>query len=90
MAPSTLTRGLTIKVRIDDNRLQLIDQAAEALGMDRTSFMLDAATELLLRDRCVFKLDDGAWDGFQALLDAAPAANPKLRELLTSRAPWEE
>ena len=43
MATST-ARTRVINLRTDEARRALIDRAAEALGKDRTEFMLDAAT----------------------------------------------
>jgi uncharacterized protein (DUF1778 family) len=81
-----------INLRTDEARRALIDRAAEALGKDRTEFMLDAATreaESVLLDRRFFQLDDAAFQRFTEILDAPPTANPRLRKLLANRAPWE-
>ena len=86
--PSTV-----INLRADEQRRALIDQAAEATGKSRSEFMLEAAcreaTSVLL-DRRLFQLDPKAHRQFTAALDKPPAANPKLRRLLASRAPWEK
>ena len=86
------TRTRVINLRTDEARRTLIDRAAEALGKDRTEFMLDAATreaESVLLDRRFFQLDDATFRRFTKMLDAPPATNPRLRKLLTKRAPWE-
>ena len=36
-----------------------------------------------------FQLDTDAFAKFNAALDASPAENPRLRELLSRKAPWE-
>ena len=36
-----------------------------------------------------FQLDTDAFVKFNAALDASPAENPRLRELLSRKAPWE-
>lgn len=90
MATATKTR--VINLRTDEARRALIDQAAEALGKDRTEFMLDAATRearSVLADRRYFELDDEAFAKLLAALDAPPAENPRLRKLLTKAAPWD-
>ena len=43
----------------------------------------------MLLDRRLFQLDDAAFRRFARALDAPPAANPKLRKLLSTLAPWE-
>ena len=90
--PATATRTRVINLRTDDARRALIDRAAEALGKDRTAFMLDAATreaQAVLMDRRFFQLDEAAFRRFTKRLDAPPTANPRLRKLLAKRAPWE-
>ena len=43
----------------------------------------------VLRNQYVFTLDAEAFEKFQALLDAPPSDNPKLRALMATKAPWE-
>jgi len=89
---ATATRTRVINLRTDETRRALIDRAAEALGKDRTEFMLDAATreaQSVLLDRQFFQLDEAAFRRFSKALDAPPADNPRLRQLLAKQAPWE-
>lgn len=91
MATAT-ARTKVINLRTDEARRSLIDRAAEAMGKDRTEFMLDAATreaQSVLLDRRLFHLDEAAFRRFAKALDASPADNPRLRKLLAKRAPWE-
>lgn len=91
-ATATVARSNTINLRIEPERRTLIDRAAEAAGKDRTQFVLDAATReatRVLLDQRYFQLDTDAFAQFNAALDAAPAENPRLRELLSRKAPWE-
>lgn len=81
-----------INIRIEEERRALIDRAAAAAGMDRTQFVLDAATReatAVLLDQQYFQLDRNVFAKFNAALDASPAENPRLRELLSRKAPWE-
>ena len=53
---STATRSTGIRLRADEFRLVLIDRAAEAVGKDRSDFILHAATHAattVLFDRCL-------------------------------------
>jgi uncharacterized protein (DUF1778 family) len=89
---ATATRTRVINLRTDEARRELIDRAAEALGKDRTEFMLDAATRearSILLERRFFQLDKAALRRFNEALDTPPADNPRLRKLLATRAPWE-
>ena len=88
----TATRSTVINLRVDESRRALIDRAAEAVGKNRSEFMLDAATReatTALLDQRFFQLDARAFKRFAAALDAPPADNPRLRKLLRTKAPWE-
>ena len=85
-------RDVTINLRAKRGQRALIDRAAEALGKNRSDFMLDAACReagAVLADRRFFLLDESAYKRFTAALDKPPADNPRLRRLLASKAPWE-
>jgi len=85
-------RDVSINLRASRQQRSMIDQAAQALGKNRSDFMLEAScreAESVLLDRRLFVLDAAAFEEFKARLDAPPAANPRLRRLLTERAPWE-
>ena len=86
------TRDVTINIRAQQRQRELIDQAAEAIGKSRSDFMLEAAcqkAEDILLDRRVFVLPEDQWQAFLALLDAPVQPNDKLRNLLTTAAPWD-
>ena len=85
-------RDVAINLRANRRQRALIDRAAEAVGKNRSDFMLDAAcreaAEVFL-DRTIFLLDDKSYRRFIAALDKPPADNPRLRRLLASKAPWD-
>lgn len=85
-------RDVTINIRAHQGQRDLIDRAAEALGKNRSDFMLETAcqeAEAVLLDRRLFMLDDERFQQFMELLDAPPSANANLRTLLTTSSPWE-
>jgi uncharacterized protein (DUF1778 family) len=85
-------RDANINLRASRRQRMLIDRAADALGKSRSDFMLDAAcreAESVLLDRRYFALDSAAFHRFVAMLDRPPKANPRLRRLLATKAPWE-
>lgn len=87
------TRGESINLRISRSQKDLIDRAAQALGRNRSDFMLDAAcreAEDVLLDRRYFALSDEAFKRFMANLDKPPASNPRLARLLKEKAPWDK
>lgn len=89
---ATATRSTVINLRADEPRRSLIDRAAEAVGKNRSEFMLDAATReatTVLLDRRFFQLDAQAFKRFAAALDAPATDNPRLRKLLSRKTPWE-
>lgn len=83
---------MTINLRANRKQRSLIDQAAQALGKTRSDFMLEAScreAESVLLDRRYFALDAETFQEFAAVLDSPPATNPRLRRLLTEKAPWD-
>ncbi|MEP0919475.1 DUF1778 domain-containing protein [Leptolyngbya sp. DQ-M1] len=85
-------RDVTINIRATQSQRDLIDYAAEVQGKSRSEFMLESAYQKaqdVLLDRSFFALDTQKFDQFEALLDAPPALNDRLRALLTTKAPWE-
>jgi uncharacterized protein (DUF1778 family) len=86
-------RDTAISLRVSQRQRALIDRAAEALGKNRSDFMLEAAcreADSVLLDRRFFLLDEKAYRRFTDALDKPPADNPRLRRLLTTKAPWEK
>lgn len=87
-----VARSTVINLRADEARRDLIDRAAEAVGKNRSEFMLDAATReatAVLLDRRFFQLESREFKRFAAALDAGPSVSPRLRKLLAKKAPWE-
>jgi uncharacterized protein (DUF1778 family) len=92
LSTPAVPKRLTLNLRTDATSRDLIDRAAEALGKNRSEFMLEAARReatAVLLDRRLFLVDDRAFRRFTAALDAPPAENPRLRRLLRTPAPWE-
>ncbi|HEY9695616.1 MAG TPA: DUF1778 domain-containing protein [Oculatellaceae cyanobacterium] len=85
-------RDVTINIRALSVQRDLIDQAAEALGKNRSDFMLETAcreAQAVLLDRRLFMLNDEKFQEFMDLLDAPPSASENLRKLLFTKAPWD-
>jgi uncharacterized protein (DUF1778 family) len=90
---SSTARVETINLRVSRSQKALIDRAAQALGRKRSDFMLEAAcreAEGVLLDRRYFALPAEEFKRFIAMLDKAPASNPRLTRLLKTRAPWDK
>lgn len=86
------SRPVSINMRADPKRRDLIDAAAEILSVDRTSFILDAAcrrAEEVIVDRKLFLLSDEAFDRFEQALTANPIrSNECVKALLARPRPW--
>ncbi|MFF7706163.1 DUF1778 domain-containing protein [Pseudomonas sp. NPDC007930] len=86
-------KPVSLNMRVDAKKRSLIDAAVQILGVDRTSFILDAAcrkAEDVLLDRRLFVLDDEAFERFEQALDANPLrTNEKLQALLQRPKPWK-
>jgi len=84
-------RDAAINLRALPEQRELIDQAANLLGKNRSDFMLEAACEraqAVVLDQVFFRLDSKKFEQFTAMLDAPPTANPGLDRLLAVKAPW--
>jgi uncharacterized protein (DUF1778 family) len=85
-------RDITINIRAHQGQRDLIDLAAEALGKNRSDFMLETAcreAQAVLLDRRLFMLDDQKFQQFMEILDAPPSTNENLHQLLSEKAPWD-
>jgi uncharacterized protein (DUF1778 family) len=92
-AKSSRTRGENINLRVSRGQKSLIDRAAQALGRNRSDFMLETAcreAESVLLDRRYFALPDEEFRRFRAMLDKPPGRNSRLARLLKTRAPWDK
>jgi uncharacterized protein (DUF1778 family) len=84
-------RDAAINLRARPDQRDLIDQAANLLGKNRSDFMLEAAcdkAQAVLLDQVFFKLDGTKFRQFAKLLDAPPAPNPGLERLMAVKPPW--
>jgi uncharacterized protein (DUF1778 family) len=88
----TVMRNASINLRAHAEQRDLIDQAANLLGKNRSDFMLEAACEKaqgVMLDQVFFSLNTQSFQQFCDLLDAPPAPNPGLARLLSTKAPWD-
>ena len=84
-------RDAAINLRALPQQRDLIDQAAQLLGKNRSDFMLEAAcdkAQAVLLDQIFFNLDADKFRQFNELLDAPPCPNPGLERLMAVKAPW--
>ena len=88
-----MTANTTINLRISAGEKALIDQAARALGVNRTAFILEhslrGAKEIIL-DRTHFSLSPEAWNAFNVALDTPPSKEQAegLARLFAAPNPW--
>ncbi|MGV0998510.1 MAG: DUF1778 domain-containing protein [Fluviibacter sp.] len=86
-------RDAAINLRALPQQRDLIDQAAQMLGKNRSDFMLEAACERaqsILLDQVFFGLDATRFEQFTALLDTAPESDIGLKRLLAVKTPWTQ
>lgn len=85
-------RDAAINLRALPEQRDLIDQAAQLLGKNRSDFMLEAAcdkAQAVVLDQVFFGLDADKFRQFAKLLDAPPAHNPGLARLMAVQPPWK-
>jgi uncharacterized protein (DUF1778 family) len=87
-----MAKTAPINMRVEPNQHALLTKAAQALNVDRTTFILDVAcreAENVLLDQRLFQLDDAALAAFDAALQAPLPENAKLKSLLANPSPWD-
>jgi uncharacterized protein (DUF1778 family) len=92
MSTAQLEKCPALNIRIKAAQRALIERAARQANKSISDFVRDAAVqeaESTLLDTTRIELDPAAWDRFTTALDAPPADNPRLRDLMTRKAPWE-
>jgi uncharacterized protein (DUF1778 family) len=85
-------RDAAINLRALPEQRDLIDQAAQLLGKNRSDFMLEAACErarAVMLDQVFFNLDAERYREFTRMLDAPATPNAGLERLMAVKAPWK-
>ena len=85
-------KNTAIQIRASDETKALLNRAASIRGQSLSDFVLQSArreAEETILDQRVFVLSDEKWDELMAILDAPPAPNEKLRELMRRKPAWE-
>jgi uncharacterized protein (DUF1778 family) len=81
-----------VDIRVTPTAKRTLQQAAAVSNKTVSEFMLDSALSAAfdtLADRRVFQLDEAQWAAFMEALDKPPEDNPRLRQLLQTKPPWE-
>jgi uncharacterized protein (DUF1778 family) len=92
MSTAQTEKSPALNIRIKAPQRALIERAARQANKSISDFVRDAAiqeAESTLLDSTRIELDPAAWEQFTAALDAPPTDNPRLRDLMTRKAPWE-
>jgi uncharacterized protein (DUF1778 family) len=80
-----------IRLRGTPEELLLIRSAAQAVGMNVSTFVLDAACErarAVLLDRVFFPLDEDGYRRFLGNLEGTDPVNERLKALMQVEPPW--
>ena len=88
-----LEKTAPLNIRVKAPQRALIEQAASAAEMTVSDFVRDAVllqAKNALLDRTNIALNEQEWAAFVEALDAPPASNPRLRDLMSRKAPWEQ
>lgn len=81
-----------VSLRINSERLDVIDRAAEIRGISRTEFVLrssEAAAIEILNERPVIALDDETWEDFFVALDTPVAPSRAVKKRYARQPQWE-
>jgi len=85
-------RDAAINLRARPEQRDLIDEAAQVLGKNRSDFMLEAACDRarsVLLDQVFFKLDASRFRQFMRQLDAPSTPSVGMKRLLAVEPPWK-
>lgn len=81
-----------IQIRAPAETKAMLNRAAALRGQKLSEFMLDSArrrAEEAILDQRVFFVDDKTHAAFLKILDAPPAPNKGLRQLLARKPAWQ-
>lgn len=84
-------RDAAINLRARPEQRELIDEAAQLLGKNRSDFMLEAACDrarAVLLDQAFFRLDASRFREFVRQLDGPTPPNEGLQRLMAVEPPW--
>lgn len=84
-------RDARINLRVSKKQAALIRRAADAQDKSLTEFVVASAAvaaEQVLADRRWFRLEDSAWESFEALLDRPAVFKPRLSENMNAKDPF--
>ncbi len=76
-----------IEIRTTKAQKQIIEQAAQAEGVNVTAFIFSRVlpeAQRVLGDRSLFVLNQASWDKFTGILNRPARPNAKLKSLLTT------
>lgn len=82
----------SVTMRMPQQTKELIETAASAVSKSFSAFVVESARQQavdILLDQRMFNLGAEAAEALAQALDDPPAPTVKLRELMTSKSPWE-
>jgi len=86
-----MSKDARLAVRLGDDQLERIRQAAELTGQTMSEFTVRALTTeaaQVLADRRTFALTDAAWAELTAILERPIQHKPRLEKLLAAPSPF--
>lgn len=87
-----MSSSVPINMKADPSVRSLIDRAARLLHLNRTEFVLETViqrAEEVILDHQLISVDEARFERFVEALDTPPAENPRLKQLMARKAPWE-
>jgi uncharacterized protein (DUF1778 family) len=85
--------SVLISLRVSEDTLNLIDDAAAAAGKNRTEFMLDTTRQRaidVLLDQRLFVLNPDQYDAFVKALDNPKPPSDKFIAFMKGKSKWEK
>jgi len=84
----TITKNARIEFKTTQDIKELLQRAANSLGMDLSSFLLSVATQKakeIIKEDNILTLNKSEWEKFQEYLNSKKEPSKELQELMSLR-----
>jgi uncharacterized protein (DUF1778 family) len=93
MKTTTAAQRSKIEIRTTPAQKKIIEQAAQAEGVNVTAFIFSRVlpeAQRVLGDRSLFVLNQSSWESLAEILNRPARSNARLKELLTTPSVLEQ
>ena len=84
----TITKDARVEFKTTSDIKELLQKAANSLGMDLSSFLVSVATQKakeIVKEDTLLTLNNSEWERFQKYLNSKKEPSKELKELMSLR-----